>query len=160
MFFRVPANFNLHGWPCNNILTIDIFPLSYIAGPYLPWCKTSYPLMKPAFLGPGLCPGFKGHPRKRAFMNNWYLFSNIEVWKWCAGLLTALKLQVLTCHMKSSGWMKSFWDFLVNVKKFYLDIVLPWFRFSINCWWQIWRMVNNRALRRSTHSLHLSSYIC
>jgi hypothetical protein len=98
--------------------------------------------------------------------NSWIIdisFPTLKCENDVAGLLTALKLQVLTCHMKRSGWKKSFkdfWDFLVNIKKFYLDIVLPWFRFSINCWWQIWRMVNNRALRRSTHSLHLSSYIC
>ncbi len=37
---------------------------------------------------------------------------------------------------------------------------VSWFRFPINCWWKIWRMVNNRALRSSMPSIHLSSYIC
>ncbi len=72
-----------------------------------------------------------------------------------------VKLQVLTCCMKRFGWKPS-WSlrFILRSAEFTCAWFVPWFRCSTNCWWQIWRMVNNvRAFRRSTSPIHLSSYI-
>ncbi len=72
-----------------------------------------------------------------------------------------VKLQVLTCCMKRFGWKPS-WilRFILRSAEFTCAWFVPWFRCSTNCWWQIWRMVNNvRAFTRSTSPIHLSSYI-
>jgi hypothetical protein len=88
-------------------------------------CKTSYPLMKFTYLGPRVCLGIKSHPKKK---HSWIIDFSFPTLK-CENddvLLIILKLQVLTCHMKRSGWEKSllrFWSRLGNfaMALFYLD---------------------------------------
>jgi hypothetical protein len=87
---------------------------------------------------------------------------SLKKWGHCvAGLLISS-----SCKLHEELGMKALLHFVQILGFVFIStwftwaLCVSWSRFSINYWWQIGRMVNNRALRNSMPSIHLSSYIC
>jgi hypothetical protein len=87
---------------------------------------------------------------------------SLKKWGHCvAGLLISSSCKLHEeLGMKALLHFVQILGFVFSSTWFTWALCVSWSRFSINYWWQIGRMVNNRALRSSMPSLHLSCYIC